>query len=197
MPIDLSGDNDMSKFALVVGSFTLGAIFGAMSSGHIGAASASAQLPELPAPQQQGPLQQSFTSDLAPRVPPLKHNRLIQVHIGNGFVTPLDGLECESCTFDNPVLEYGGGAFDLKDTTFKGQVTIQYTGAAANTIALIGYMNGISAPRPSAAVNPKVTPKPLPPKPLPPKPPRNKPFRHSVTVTGTVKDSVSSVFGQQ
>jgi hypothetical protein len=175
----------MSKLMLALGSFTMGAMLGIMASGR---ASILAQKSQP----------RSFVEEgMVPTVPPLRHNVLIGAHVGSGFITPLDGLECENCTFDNAAIEYGGGAFHLTNTTFSGTVNVQLTGAAANTFAFLKYLNGISGPAPLSGV-PSPTPNPkLPPKPLPSKPPPNKPLRHSVTVTGTVKDSVGSVFGQK
>ena len=55
----------------------------------------------------------------------------------------LDGLRCEQCTFDDAELSYSGGPFDLNKLGISGTTHISYSGAAANTVALLDLLKSV------------------------------------------------------
>lgn len=80
----------------------------------------------------------------------------------------LDGLDCRNCLLDNAVLRYGGGPFNLVGTRVSGKITIEYTGAAANTVAMIDLLKGLgvgASPKPAAPGKPIKRETPPPPGP--------------------------------
>jgi hypothetical protein len=58
----------------------------------------------------------------------------------------LDGLDCRSCAFKDARLVYGGGPFNLEDARFSGKVSLQLTGAAANTVAMLKFVGLLEQP---------------------------------------------------
>jgi hypothetical protein len=60
--------------------------------------------------------------------------------LANG-IQALNGLECLHCVFENVVLTYAGGNFKLVKPQFKGNVSIEFKGAALNGIALFNRLN--------------------------------------------------------
>jgi hypothetical protein len=55
----------------------------------------------------------------------------------------LDGLDCRGCVLENSHFIYSGGPFNFSNTTIRGSVSIEYRGAAANTIAMIDFVKGL------------------------------------------------------
>ena len=55
----------------------------------------------------------------------------------------LDGFDCRECTFKNVALQYGGGAYHLENAKFSGTTSISLTGAAANTVAFLRFLQSI------------------------------------------------------
>jgi len=81
----------------------------------------------------------------------------------------LDGFECHNCQFDNAQLRYSGGAFNLENVRFSGITSVELAGAAANTVAFLKLLNGLSIGAPIASPTPNkpiqkraTTKKPLP-----------------------------------
>jgi len=67
---------------------------------------------------------------------------------------PLDGLACRNCTFNDTVLTYSGGPYNLEKAQFLGTTRWILKGAAANTFAFLQLMNGISKGVPTASLAP-------------------------------------------
>lgn len=89
-----------------------------------------------------------FAGDAIPIVPPMPH-----FHAVNMIITSpqtLDGFDCEGCGFKDAELRYGGGPFDLRFSNFSGTTHITLTGAAANTLALLTFFDGIQKGIPAA-----------------------------------------------
>jgi hypothetical protein len=139
----------MSKIALAVGSFIVGACSILLLGSHT---SISAQ------PPQSVPSQPRSTivniSDAIPAVPALRHIVFTKGAFTGG-TQQLDGLECESCLFDNVTFTYGGGAVRLVNPSISGPIRVELTGAAANTVAVIQYLQAIDANRQPAPINPR------------------------------------------
>lgn len=75
-----------------------------------------------------------------------------------GFTQPLDGVDCEECTFKNLVLTYSGGSFRLVKPRFEN-VSIELKGAAKNTVALLDFIRVITSPPPPKQLpDPKANP---------------------------------------
>lgn len=77
----------------------------------------------------------------------------------------LDGFECHKCEFDNAELRYSGGAFNLEEVKFSGTTRVELSGAAANTVAFLKLLNGLSngaataSPAPNKPIERKATTK--------------------------------------
>ncbi|SRR6266403_730117 len=132
----------MSRTALAFGSFIVGAVFGSLAlslihtSTRVQAGQTAISMPAA-----------------VPVVPPLQyfgHEDTI-----NGAVTGLDGMSCERCTINTPVLTYGGGLFSLPGSKLPRNVEIRLTGAALNTFNLLRATGAI--PNPSPVVPPPGT----------------------------------------
>jgi hypothetical protein len=81
-----------------------------------------------------------------PVVPPILNINWEPIMEGNTLIGKeqrLDGLDCRHCVFNSAHLLYGGGGFNLEAASFLGTTTIEYTGAAANTLAMEGLMRSI------------------------------------------------------
>jgi hypothetical protein len=63
----------------------------------------------------------------------------------SGGSQQFDGIKCVRCTFDNEVLEYGGGAYQLIDSRFSGPVHVNFRGAAANTLVFLRMLQAVTA----------------------------------------------------
>jgi hypothetical protein len=84
-----------------------------------------------------------------PVVKPLNPTLSVKnVGIRNSHSQQLDGLKCNQCRFEDATLTYGGGAFDLKNSSITGTTRLQLTGAAANTVALLDLLRGIQVDSP-------------------------------------------------
>ena len=68
----------------------------------------------------------------------------------------LDGLICDECTFKDSKFVYAGGAFSLKNVSFSGETSIEFTGAAANTLVMLRFLDAMKAGQRPQPVNPKV-----------------------------------------
>ena len=69
----------------------------------------------------------------------------------------LDGIFARHMNFSNVTIEYGGRAFRLQNCKFDGSIRLELRGAAANTFALVQYLQAIEAGR----ANPAAPRKPL------------------------------------
>jgi len=67
---------------------------------------------------------------------------------------PLDGLDCRGCKFNNVTLRYSGGAYNLDNAQFSGTTRLVLEGAAANTLAFLKLLNGLSTGIPLASLPP-------------------------------------------
>jgi hypothetical protein len=56
----------------------------------------------------------------------------------------LDGLDCRGCTFSGALVRYNGGAFNLENANFSGTTELVLSGAAANTVAFLKFMDGLT-----------------------------------------------------
>jgi hypothetical protein len=121
----------MSKVAVALAAFIAGACSVVFISGkYISIMSAMANQPWHQA-----------ESGTAPIIPSLGATRL-GVFVSNGTQS-LDGLDCENCSFSNVTLEYSGGAFNLKNSSFAGPVRVKLEGAAANTVAFLQLVQAL------------------------------------------------------
>ena len=77
-----------------------------------------------------------------PSVPPLA----TQVSAGNfkGPLQTLDGLNCDGCSIDVEVVQYGGGAFSCKNCLIRASHGVRLTGAAQNTYNALFFLGVIS-----------------------------------------------------
>jgi hypothetical protein len=146
----------MSKVTIAFASFALGVLtsFFLFSGNHASIlAQASLQAPPTQAPPTSMP--SLIGGANAPVVPPIRQHftdfGAVEIH---GFAFDVDGVECVRCVFTNgPVLRYGGGNFQFTDFKFSGPVRFELTGAAANTIIFMRFIEALAA-------NQKALPKP-------------------------------------
>lgn len=62
-----------------------------------------------------------------------------------GMVFDLDGVNSTGDVFENATIEYGGGSFRLIQPKFSGPIRLRLKGAAANTLALLQYIQAVEA----------------------------------------------------
>lgn len=136
----------MSKITIAFVSFIAGVLtaFFALSGSQ---ASTLAQTPSpqtpTPAPQTLAPLIMGGAG--TPTVPPITQ------HFTNfGLAVPgtafgVDGSECVRCDFRGMILRYGGGNFQFTDFKFSGPVRFELTGAAANTVIFMRFVEALAA----------------------------------------------------
>jgi hypothetical protein len=62
----------------------------------------------------------------------------------NATAQQLDGLDCRDCNFRNVQFTYGGGVYRLVNAKFSGVTSISLVGAAANTLAFLQLLQGMS-----------------------------------------------------
>jgi hypothetical protein len=67
---------------------------------------------------------------------------------------PLDGLNCEQCTFGDVTFTYGGGAVRLIEPELSGTIRLNLKGAAANTAVTIAFLQAMLQNQKPPAVNP-------------------------------------------
>jgi hypothetical protein len=82
-----------------------------------------------------------------PTVPPITQH---YADFGPSQVHPVyevDGAECVRCVFDSPILRYSGGNFGLTDFSFSGDLQVEFTGAARNTLLFLQFMQDLEAGR--------------------------------------------------
>jgi len=74
----------------------------------------------------------------------------------SGGLIVLDGYSCVRCEFEGLTLRYGGGVYQLDHSKFGGKVSLQLSGAAANTVAFLSNLGlGIcKLPTPMERPNP-------------------------------------------
>jgi hypothetical protein len=95
----------------------------------------------------------------APVVPPIAAKMSQWQLIGDPknpdlVVQELDGIDCNSCTFRDVTLKYSGGALQLANTSFAGQIRIDLAGPAANTVAFLKLLHSIHGTGRSPVMNP-------------------------------------------
>ena len=71
---------------------------------------------------------------------------LSKVSAGPAAMQQLDGIACKNFEFSARELKYGGGNFAFDHCTFNGVVTVELTGAAANTMALLQILSHLRRP---------------------------------------------------
>ena len=80
-----------------------------------------------------------------PSVPPL--SGLISAGNYKGPLQTLDGLDCDGCSIDVDVVEYGGGAFSCKNCLIRASHGVRLIGAAQNTYNALLFFGVISGHR--------------------------------------------------
>jgi len=96
----------------------------------------------------------AITADASPKVPGIMMTVDHLEAIRSGQV--LDGLECIDCVFEDATLRYSGGAYRLINPTFKGRVTVEFSGPAYDAVFLEHVVTAIgSGPKPQAPTVPK------------------------------------------
>jgi hypothetical protein len=98
-----------------------------------------------------------LTDPVTPGIWNINHEPIIEGATFVGSKQTLDGLDCRGCIFQDPHLLYGGGAFNLENAKFVGTTTIEYTGAAANTLAMVGLMQSLGIGQDSPPPPPRET----------------------------------------
>jgi hypothetical protein len=122
----------MSKVTVAFGSFIVGAccMFFALSGNH-------ASIFEQPA------FAQTIIGTAGVPIVPGLGGKLIDVTLEGG-PQELDGLDCTRCDFRGLTLTYGGGAFKFTDSKISGTIKVVLTGAAANTVTILPFLEGLT-----------------------------------------------------
>lgn len=128
----------MSKITVALSSFTLGMLI-MFAAGRFGnQTSTFAQSKPQPT--------FSVSEGSEPTIPPLRSNVFHGASL-NGVKQPLDGFECEQCTFRNVTFTYAGGAVRLVNPKIDGPFTLELKGPAANALGVIQYLQAIGGQR--------------------------------------------------
>jgi hypothetical protein len=122
----------MSKAILALGSFLVGACCASIIS--LGIHTSAWAQPSLFA-----------FADTVPKITGLG-GRMVRLKVTGGS-QQLDGLDCQSCTFDDTLFTYSGGAFRFTDLALKGNWRVSLTGAAANTQLLLTLLHLTDKPQ--------------------------------------------------
>jgi hypothetical protein len=154
----------MSKMTVAICAFILGACSSFLLNIRAPIVAASALNPQASAPRPQrtifhgGGAGNSGTGVLIqgaiPSFIPLENTPIFEDFTFFNTGQPLDGLDCRGCKFNDVTLRYGGGAFNLDNTQFSGTTRLVLEGAAANTLAFLKLMNGLSTGIPPASLPP-------------------------------------------
>jgi len=122
----------MSKVTIAFGSFIVGAccMFFALSGNH-------RSILERPA------FAQSVISVRGVPVVPGLGAKFSRIRVAHA-TQELDGLDCTECDFRDLTLTYGGGAFKFTDTKFSGNIRVNLTGAAANTVSVLPFLEALA-----------------------------------------------------
>lgn len=150
----------MSKVTVAFGSMIIGLSLGWLFFGSHTVTFAQAPTPSPAAPTAPAPcvgapspltnVVQAFTAgNFVPPVPGLNpaSGGFRKFHITNG-AQQIDGLDVSDWEFENSIVAYGGGAVKLSPATFKGNIRIVLTGAAANTMAFVNLLTSAKRPAP-------------------------------------------------
>jgi len=151
----------MSKITIALTSFSLGVLtsFFVFSGGQ------ASILAQAPSPQTPAPAPQTLTPLLmggagVPTVPPITQHftRVGMAVPGTAF--GVDGSECIDCEFKGMILRYGGGNFQFTGFKFSGPVRFELTGAAANTVIFMRFIEALAAsqapPKPTMQNAPEI-----------------------------------------
>ena len=128
----------MHTVTLALGSFIVGAFCASLLLGGIhtpmSAQSAFAQPSTL-----------VQADNKIPVVPP-GITQLSNVSAGPVSKQQLDGIACKNFELKAREMKYGGGNFAFDHCTFNGVVTVELTGAAANTMAMLQVLSHLRQP---------------------------------------------------
>jgi hypothetical protein len=136
----------MSKVTIAFASFA----FGVLTSFLVFSGSQASILAQAPSPQSPAPAPQTLAPLLMggagiPTVPPItQHFTRVGLAVP-GTAFGVDGSECVSCVFNGMTLRYGGGNFQFTDFKFSGPVRFELTGAAANTVIFMRFIEALAA----------------------------------------------------
>jgi hypothetical protein len=142
----------MSKVTIALGSFVVGACTAFIFS----MGTHTSILAQAPAPQPRiegSGIPAIVNPEAIPVVRP-SLARISNVEIV-GSEQQLDGLDCDRCTFNTPVLRYNGGVFRFTNVRFLGTVRVEFGGAAANALAMLAVVQSLSLSRPPIPPQPK------------------------------------------
>jgi len=153
----------MSRITLVLGSLIVGVVLGALFFGNytvtLAQPLAVAGGPQNPPPISGGTIDcagvpgcVSLGLHSEPTIP-----GLARPVADMGFVhgtQPLDGLDCNNCAFKDETIRYSGGAVRLIGPKFEGEIKIELSGAAANTLSLMPMFAAIAAGQKPEPPNP-------------------------------------------
>src|SRR6266404_1521008 len=125
----------MSKTALAISTFILGACCGFLLNNRAPIVSASQLNPQAGVPQK--PRRSIFhgggfgnggtgavIEGAVPVFLPLERTPIFDGTSIFNTVQPLDGLDCRNCEFNNVTLQYWGGAYNLENAKFSGTTTL-------------------------------------------------------------------------
>lgn len=155
----------MSKTIAAVCAFIMGACCGFLLNHRVPIVAASALNPQASAPRPQrsifhgGGVGNSGTGVLIqgaiPSFIPLDSTPIFEDFTFFNVGQPLDGLDCRGCKFSDVTLRYSGGPYNLDNAQFSGTTRLVLEGAAANTLAFLKLLNGLSTGIPPASLPPK------------------------------------------
>lgn len=155
----------MSKIALAVGSFLLGVCsvlalnLSGIQTSPVPQMPKRPDLPKVPETFPPNPMGKEAEAigigDFSPVIPGLADLAPKGEHL-TAARQRLDGLRCIGCTFNGVTFEYAGGATNLVNAKFTGPVRIELSGAAANTVAVVAFLQMAARGKKPTMPNPNV-----------------------------------------
>jgi hypothetical protein len=154
----------MSKTSVAICAFIAGACCAFLLNNRVPIVAASPLNPQASAPRPQrsifhgGEFSNLKTGVLIreaiPSFIPLENTPIFEDFTFSKTGQPLDGLDCRGCKFNDVTLRYNGGAYNLENAQFTGTTRLVLGGAAANTLAFLKFLNGLSTGIPPASLPP-------------------------------------------
>ena len=165
IPRSLGSGGVMSKTIIAVGAFILGTCCGFMLNNRVPIVAASAPLNSQASDSRPrrsifhgGGVANAGTGvsivGAIPSFIPLETTPIFEDFTFSNVGQPLDGLDCRGCKFNDATLRYSGGAYNLENAKFSGTTRLVLDGAAANTLAFLKFLNGLSMGIPPASLPP-------------------------------------------
>jgi len=127
----------MTKVALALGSFIVGATFGSFAFSLI-------HMSTRVQAGQGGGIVIRGAEPVVPSLGPTLHGGGV-----TGGIQPLDGISCDGCVLVPDSFTYAGGAYQFNNAEVRKNIPITLKGAALNTVNLLRSLGALPSPQPT------------------------------------------------